>query len=197
MRSGHRYWLHHTMASSPRGCLSVSFWMESAPHEALLALLREELPNEPSWVRMPPMEGRLTVAAVYLRQLAEALEGAQATRATVARVLGERYRPSFPDAEGEAAASPHCSPPREEDAARLWGSADAGRSQLRGFVERAASLLSVGEPDVRTLQLVHYAERLLVWSLGLRGDSAHRAPDAQRRRIPVHAFCLASMLAEG
>ena len=59
--SGHRYWLHHTMASSPRGCLSVSFWMESAPHEALLALLREELPHEPSWEGMPPMEGRLTV----------------------------------------------------------------------------------------------------------------------------------------
>ena len=185
------------MASSPRGCLSVSFWMESAPHEALLALLREELPHEPSWTGMPAMEGRLTVAAVYLRQLVEALEGAEgahAMRATVARVLRERYRPSFPDGEGEVVASQHCSPPTEEDAARLWGSADAGRSELRGFVERAASLLSVCEPDVRTLQLVHYAERLLVWSLGLRGDSAHRAPDAQRRRIPVHAFCLASML---
>ena len=47
---------------------------------------------------------------------------------------------------------------------------------------------------VRLINVVHYAERLLPWALGLRGDTAQQAPEAVRRQLPVAAFCLAGML---
>ena len=64
------------------------------------------------------------------------------------------------------------------------------------FAERAAGWLSHPDADrsIRLLNFVHYAERLLPWAIGLRGDAAERAPEAVRRQLPTYAFCLASML---
>jgi hypothetical protein len=47
---------------------------------------------------------------------------------------------------------------------------------------------------VQLLNLVYYAERLLPWTMGLRGDTAHKAPLALRRQLPALAMCLGGML---
>ena len=51
---------------------------------------------------------------------------------------------------------------------------------------------------MRLLNLLYYAERLLPWAMGLRGDTtAHDSPVHVRRQLPDLALCLARLLGDG
>ena len=189
------YWLHHTVAISPRGCLSVSLWAESGPHEHLMQLLTADMPAQNA---VDP-QIRLAWAALLLANVVHALAGDKPgplrpesscvaeraiTGSRVARVLRLRYL-SF-----------------SSGASTGWECRNHQRAQstedleLVRFAKRAARWLSHQEADcsVQLLNLVQYAERLLPWVLGLRGDTAEHAAETVRSQLPACALCLADLL---
>ena len=188
------YWLHHTVAVSPRGCLSVSLWAESGPHEHLMQLLAADMPAHNA---VDP-QGRLEWAAMLLTNVVHALGGDSTgpsglgsscvaeraiTGSRVARVLRLRYV-GF---SSGTSAGWECRNQREQNAEDLG---------LGRFAKRAASWLSHREADcsVQLLNLVQYAERLVPWVLGLRGDMAEHAAETVRSQLPACALCLAGLL---
>ena len=188
------YWLHHTVAVSPRGCLSVSLWAESGPHEHLMQLLAADMPAHNA---VDP-QGRLEWAALLLTNVVHALGGDSTgpsglgsscvaeraiTGSRVARVLRLRYV-SF---SSGTSAGWECRSQREQNTEDL---------ELGRFAKRAASWLSHREADcsVQLLNLVQYAERLVPWVLGLRGDMAEHAAETVRSQLPACALCLADLL---
>ncbi len=196
------YWLHHTVAISPRGCLSVSLWAESGPHEHLMRLLAADMPAQHA---VDPQD-RLAWASSLLTNVIRVLaddqtgpSGAQSsctpevaiTDSRVAKVLRSRYAAY---ASSSTAASIHSDCNHSDTATEQQR--DDHNGEMSRFVELAASWLSHPEANcaVQLLNLVQYAERLLPWILGLRGDMAGHATEAVRSQLPAYALCLADTL---
>ena len=73
-------------------------------------------------------------------------------------------------------------------------SGGGGNGTAAGEVANGETSEVANGEAVQLLNLVYYAERLLPWTMGLRGDTAHKAPLALRRQLPVLAMCLGGML---
>lgn len=200
------YWLHHTVAISPRGCLSVSLWAESSPHEHLMMLLSADMP--PSDAKHPP--GRLNWAVLLLTSVLRALvdesepsgdglscEAESAiTGSRVASVLRLRYTNYMAWHADRATSSDLNCKRRVEEAEKQQGSEFEVGQAMKRFARRAAGWLSHPEANcsIRLLNLVQYAERLLPWVLGLRGDAVQHAPGSLKGQLPAYALCLADCL---
>ncbi len=192
------YWLHHTVAISPRGCLSVSLWAESLAHEHLMKLLAADMPPQDA---IDP-QGRLAWASLLLTNVLRALSGDRKgpsgpessckdeeaiTGSRVAKVLRSRYAgyASLSTAAWECNHNGRAGQQRDDQ-----------NGEMGRFVELAAGWLSHPEAKcaVQLLNFVQYAERLLPWVLGLRGDLAEHATESVRSQLPASALCLADML---